>query len=147
VSLLSESDRQQVRELLNGLARSVRLRLFTQTFGCETCLDARRVLDEFADLSSKISVDESNLVLDGDRARAAGVDRAPTTAVLAVDDEGNERDYGVRFVGLTAGYEFSSLLDAILLVSSGVSGLTDQSRAMLATVTEPVRIQVFVTPT
>jgi alkyl hydroperoxide reductase subunit AhpF len=147
MSLLSEPDRQQLRSMFEDLTRPVRLLLFTQTFGCETCGDAHRILEEVAELSPAISVEESNLVLDQDRARAYGVERAPTIAVVAVDEEGAERDYGIRFVGLTAGYEFSSLVDAILLVSRGESQLGEASRALLATVTEPVTIQVFVTPT
>jgi alkyl hydroperoxide reductase subunit AhpF len=147
MSLLSDRDRQQVREMLAGLTRPVRLVFFTQTFGCDTCDDARRVLDELAELSPQLSIEESNLVLDRSRADAFGVDRAPTTALVAVNEDGTEQDYGVRFVGLIAGYEFSSVIDAILLVSSGDSQLSDESRALLAQVTEPVRLQVFVTPT
>lgn len=145
--LLSDSDRAQVRQMLEEVARPVRLVLFTQTFGCETCNDAHRLLQELAELSPKLTVEECNLVLDKDRAAALGVDRAPTTAVIALDPDGAERDYGVRFVGLTAGYEFSSLIDAILTVSAGKSGLAEGSRALLAGLTEPVSMQVFVTPT
>jgi alkyl hydroperoxide reductase subunit AhpF len=147
MSLLSEPDRQQIREMFADLRRPVRLVLFTQTLGCETCDDARRVLTELAELDARVSVVEHNLVLDLDRVQQFGVDRAPTTAVVAVEEDGTEQDYGVRFVGLTAGYEFSALIDAILLVSAGSSQLLDDSRALLAAVTEPVRIQVFVTPT
>lgn len=145
--LLSDADRAQVQTLLSELTRPVRLLLFTQTFGCETCDDAHRLLKELADLSPQLTVEECNLVLDKDRAAAFGVERAPTTVVLAVDADGVEHDYGVRFVGLTAGYEFSSLIDAILLVSAGESRLGDTSRALLASVNQPVTIQVFVTPT
>ena len=130
-----------------GLTRPVRLVFFTQTLGCETCADARRILDEVADLSPLLSVEECNLVLDKERAAQFGVDRAPTTALVVVEADGAEHDYGIRFVGLTAGYEFSSLVDAVLLVSRGESQLSDESRALLAAVTEPVRVQVFVTPT
>ena len=147
MSLLSEADRAQLRDMFHELTRPVRLVLFTQTFGCETCADALRILQELTELSPKISVVECNLVLEPERAAAFGVTVAPTTAVVAVDEDGTERDYGVRFVGLTAGYEFTSLIEAIQLVSDGTSGLTEASRALLAAVTEPVAIQVFVTPT
>jgi alkyl hydroperoxide reductase subunit AhpF len=147
MSLLSDADRQELTTLFAGLSRPVRVVLFTQTFGCETCTDARRILDELAGLTSAMTVEECNLVLDRDRAAQYGVDRAPTMVIVAVDEDGTERDYGVRFVGLTAGYEFSSLIDALLLVSSGESQLSEATRALLAQVTEPVHIQVFVTPT
>jgi alkyl hydroperoxide reductase subunit AhpF len=147
MSLLSDSDRQELTALFAGLTRPVRVVLFTQTFGCETCTDARRILDELAELTPKLTIEECNLVLDKDRAAAYGIDRAPAMAVVALDEDGTEHDYGVRFVGLTAGYEFSSLVDAVLLVSSGDSRLSESTRTLLAQVAEPVRIQVFVTPT
>ena len=40
-----------------------------------------------------------------------------------------------------------SLLDAILLVSKGDSGLLEGSRAMLASLASPLTLQLFVTPT
>jgi glutaredoxin-like protein len=145
--ILSDADRQRIGELLAGLSRPVRLLFFTQTFGCETCPDARRIVDQLAELSPKLSVVECNLVLEPDQAARYGVDRAPTVVPLALEADGTERDYGVRLVGLMAGYELISLIDAITLVSSGDSALTAASRALLARVSEPVTIRVFVTPT
>jgi len=49
--------------------------------------------------------------------------------------------------GLPSGYEFGTLIDAILDVSSGQSGLSDATKAALAEVKAPVHIQVFSTPT
>jgi hypothetical protein len=40
-----------------------------------------------------------------------------------------------------------SLVEAIALVASGDSGLSDESRALVATVDQPIDIQVFATPT
>jgi alkyl hydroperoxide reductase subunit AhpF len=65
----------------------------------------------------------------------------PAIAVLGA------RDYGIRFLGIPSGYEFMSLLDAILVASKGESGLSEASRAMLAGLESPVTLQVFVTPT
>src|SRR5262245_58967306 len=128
MSFLSPRDGELVRAQLEGSTRCVRLRFFTQTFGCETCADAARSPSEVVELSSKGSVEECNLVLEPERATAFGVERAPTIAVIAADEEGKEVDYGVRFVGVPSGYEFSSLLDAIQIVSSGDSKLSEASR-------------------
>jgi glutaredoxin-like protein len=146
MSLLSDRDREQLREVFDGLTRPVRLRFFTQTFGCDTCADTGRLLDALVALSPKLSTEECNLVLEPHRAAAAGVDRAPAIAVVALREDLSEVDYGIRFVGLPGGYEFSSLVEAIQLVSSGDSQLTDESRRLLATLLEPVTVQVFVTP-
>ena len=126
---------------LAGLAAPVRLLFFTQTFGCDTCVPARRIVDRIASLSEHVTVDEFNLVLDKDAVQAYGIRRAPAIAVVG------EADTGIRFYGVPEGHELISLVDAILLVASRDSGLSDESRARLAEVDEPLDIQVFVTPT
>ncbi len=70
-----------------------------------------------------------------------GIERVPAVAVVGA------KDTGIRFYGMPAGYEFLSLIDAILLASSGDSGLSEESRTLVADVSEPTNIQVFVTPT
>ena len=126
---------------LADLAAPVRLLFFTQTFGCDTCVPARRIVDRVASLSEHITVDEFNLVLDQDAVQAYGIRRAPAIAVVG------EADTGIRFYGVPEGHELISLVDAVLLVASRDSGLSDESRARLAEVDEPLDIQVFVTPT
>ena len=126
---------------LADLAAPVKLLFFTQTFGCDTCVPARRIVDRVASLSAHIAVEEFNLVLDKDAVAAYGIRRAPAIAVVG------EADTGIRFYGVPEGHELISLVDAILLVASRDSGLNDESRARLAEVDEPLDIQVFVTPT
>ncbi len=140
--LLSENDRRRVKQMLGAMTSPVRLVFFTQSLSCDTCLPARQILDELGALTDKLSIDERNFVLDKDAAAALGVDRVPAIAVMA-----GERDTGIRFVGVPAGYEFSALIDAVVAASTGDSGLSEASRLRLRDVTSPVRIQVVVTPT
>ena len=74
--------------------------------------------------------------------QALGIARTPAIAILA-----GEKDHGVRFYGMPSGYEFGTLVDAILDVSSGDSGLSEPTRTALAQLTRPVHLQVFSTPT
>jgi alkyl hydroperoxide reductase subunit AhpF len=147
MSLLSEAERQRVAEMLVPMTRPVRIVFATQTFGCDTCDDARRIFEEVCDLHERLSMDQLNLVLDSERAAAYGIDVAPAAAIVAIQEDGTEWDPGIRFYGTPSGYEFMSLLEAILIVSGGDSGLSEASREKIAAVTEPLRIQVFVTPT
>jgi alkyl hydroperoxide reductase subunit AhpF len=71
-----------------------------------------------------------------------GIRRTPGVAVM-----GQDKDYGVRFYGLPSGYEFGTLIDAILDVSAGVSQLQDATKQALAGLKSPVHLQVFSTPT
>jgi glutaredoxin-like protein len=54
----------------------------------------------------------------------------------------------MRFLGAPAGYEFMSLVEAVILAGTGESGLTPESKELIAThVQAPLDVQVFVTPT
>ena len=95
----------------------------------------RRMAGSYQDL------DIALLLLDKVKVAEYKVDKVPATAVR------NGKDYGIRFYGLPAGYEFSALLDAIIDVSKGDSGLGPESKEKLGKVTQPVHLEVFVTPT
>jgi glutaredoxin-like protein len=122
----------------------VTLLLFTQTIGApETALIARQVLDELANLNDLIRVEEVNFVLEKDRAAQYGIDHIPAIVLLS-----NDTDTRMRFLGAPAGYEFMSLIEAVILAGTDDSQLDPQSRELIAAnVTAPVDIHVFVTPT
>jgi len=144
MGLLSERDRQTVQSHLAGLAHDVTLLFFTQTIGApETALITRQLMDEVASLSDRVRVEEANLILDKERSAQFGVDRIP--AVVLLRDGADTR---MRFLGAPAGYEFSSLVEAILLAGGEDSGLSEDSKQLLAErPAEPLDIKVFVTPT
>jgi alkyl hydroperoxide reductase subunit AhpF len=118
--------------------------LFTQTFGApESATVARQVLDEVADLNELVTIEEVNFILDKDRAAAFGIEHMPSVAILRGDE-----DTRMRFVGAPAGYEFMSLVEAVIIAGAEGSGLSDASKELIAAhVTAPLDIQVFTTPT
>ncbi len=141
--LLSPQDRQTLTQHLAPITKSVDLLLFTQTFGgTESGLVAKQVLDEVASLHEKISVVEKNFVLDTEDKAKYGVDKAPAVVVL-----GDGQDTRIRMYGANTGYEFVSLVEAVLLAGTGNLELEPESVAALAAVDKPMRIQVFSTPT
>jgi glutaredoxin-like protein len=144
MSLLSDRDRATVQSHLAGLTHDVTLLFFTQTIGApDTVAIARQIVDEVASLSDRVTVEEVNLVLDRERSAGFGVDRIP--AIVLLRDGADTR---MRFLGAPAGYEFSSLVESIVLAGSDDSGLTDHSKRVIAEkATAPVDIKVFVTPT
>jgi len=156
--LLGPADQDRLRAEFSLMARRVHLLFFTQALGCETCLLTRQILDEFPALSDRIVIDEVNFVLDPDRARQYGVDRVPAIAVLYEDEPSTRQplpeagppvleDSRIRFLGMPAGYEFVSLVQAILLAGGRGSELSAASLERLALVDRPVVMQVFTTPT
>lgn len=143
MALLSEQDRQVVRTHLADITHHVTLLLFTQTIGGpETGPIAKQILDELIGLSDRLSIEEVNFVLEKERAAKYGVDKIPAIVVLR-DGE----DTRMRFFGAPAGYEFMSLVEAVILAGGDDSGLTEESKKLLARVEEPINIEVFVTPT
>ena len=127
--------------------RPVRLLFFTQTLGCETCLQTRQILDELPVLSDKITIEEVNFILEPEKATEYEIDRVPAIAVVGQDDAGQERDSKIRFLGTPAGYEFMSLVQAVLLVGGRPSMLSEDSLKLIAAVTTPTKVHVFTTPT
>ena len=144
MSLLSDRDRQTVQSHLAGLTHDVTLLFFTQTIAApETALIARQVVDEVAGLSDRVSVEEVNLILDREKSAQYGIDRIP--AIVLLRDGADTR---MRFLGAPAGYEFSSLIESIILAGTDDSGLTEESKQLIAEkATAPIDIKVFVTPT
>lgn len=92
---------------------------------------------DLARLSGLIRV--QTLHLDHALATTHAVDRSPT--ILIQPDR-----YHIRYVGAPAGEEGRSFIETIMAVSRGDSGMQDLSRQALAALTEPRRVQVFVSP-
>jgi glutaredoxin-like protein len=82
---------------------------------------------------------------DEEIAAEYNIDKIPATVVMKDGD--NPQDYGIRFFGIPSGYEFATLIEDIKMVASGESGLSEETKAQIAEITEPVHLQVFVTPT
>ena len=145
MALLSPQDRETVSRHLSVIVHPVRILFFTQTFGApDSVVVAKQVIDEVVSLSDTISLEEVNFVLDKERAAAYGVMDIPAIALLRNNDE----DTRMRFLGAPAGYEFMSLIEAIILAGTDDSGLTPASKELIASkVTAPLDLQVFVTPT
>ena len=147
MALLSPADQDKLRESFAEMTHPVRLLFFTQTLDCETCPQTRQILDELPALSDKVVVEDVNFVLEKDTARQYGIDRVPAIAVLGQDEAGRPHDSRIRFLGAPAGYEFISLVQAILLVGGRESILTQENRQRVAAIDKPVTMKVFTTPT
>jgi alkyl hydroperoxide reductase subunit AhpF len=147
MSLLSPADQEKLRESFDEMTSPVRVLFFTQTFDCEPCMQTRQILDELPPLSDKIAIEEVNFVLEKEKAAHYGIDRVPALALIAQNAAGEARDTRIRFLGTPAGYEFISLVQALLLAGGHASNLSPQNLARVEAVTTPTTIQVFSTPT
>ena len=143
MALLSDADRTTLVQHLAPIGKQVDLLLFTQSIGgSESGPIAKQVLDEIASLHDKITVVEKNFVLDTEDRAKYKVDKSPAIVVLS-----DGADTRMRLYGAPTGYEFVSLVEAVLLAGTGTPELEPETITALAAVTEPLHLQVFTTPT
>jgi len=142
MSILREDLKAKVSRIFTeNLEGEVKIRYFTQEFECEFCKETRALLEELATLSQKIRLEVYDFVADAEKAKEFGVDKIPATII-----SGRE-EYKIRYFGIPSGYEFSSLIEDIVDVSKGRSRLPAHLVSKVRSISKPLHIQVFVTPT
>jgi glutaredoxin-like protein len=141
MALIGDKDRKAIQDRLKELVNPVKIINFTQELECQYCRETRMFLEEISSLSDKISLLVYNFITDKAVAEQYKIDKIPATIIMG------EKDYGIRYFGIPAGYEFASLLEDIIMVSRRDSGLSEKTREKLKTVKESLHFQVFVTPT
>jgi alkyl hydroperoxide reductase subunit AhpF len=140
--MLTDRDREAVRKEFQRIQGPVTLVVFSQELVAgELCRQNEQLVREVAELDDRIRVEVLNPAIERERAEAYGVDQVPALVVEGA------RDYGIRFFGIPSGYEFSNLIDAIIVASSGEPALSEATKASLSALTGDVSIKVFSTPT
>ncbi|MCB0032549.1 MAG: thioredoxin family protein [Anaerolineales bacterium] len=145
MSLLDNDTRNQLTEMFQSLQKPVKMVVFSQEMECQYCKETREIAEELAALSDKISLEVYDFVADKALADQYGVDKIPATVILEGGESG--KDYGIRYYGIPSGYEFSSLIHDVMMVSEGDPQLSQEMINWLADLKTPVHLQVFVTPT
>jgi glutaredoxin-like protein len=148
MSLLNDPIQKQIRQAFETLTGPVKIVMFTQGDNvpeCDTCADTRQLLEEVAALSDKITLEVHDFARETQLAEHYRIDKIPAVAILSGGP--TPKDYGIRLYGVPAGYEFSTLIEDILMVSQQKSVLSAKTLSELTRLTQPVNIQVFVTPT
>jgi len=154
MALIPEPVRQQLKDRFDTvLTGPVHLTVYTRPgssrlilpagLGCPTCEDARQMAELLRDAApEKITLDVVDVSRDAARAEIDEVADVPTIAVASSSDSSR-----IRFQGLPTGTEFPALIDAVERVSREEHGLSEESVAALAKLTEPAEVMVFATPT
>jgi len=142
LSLLPEDKKELLRnDFKEKLVDPVKIIMFTQEVECRFCSDTRKLAQELATLSDKITTEVYDFMADGAKAKELGIEKIPALAIIG------KKDYGVRIYGIPYGYELQTLIEAVINVSKGTTDLTDKTKKILNDVKSPVHIQVFVTLT
>lgn len=144
--LLNEQIRKQIKGVFQGLQNDVEIVLFTSEKNCDFCKETRQLLEEVISLSDKLGITVYDLDKDTVEAEQYKINKAPGFSIMAKVGE-DLVDYGIRFYGIPSGHEFTSLINDLTLVASRQSMLSPETVEFLKSLTEPVNLQVFVTPT
>jgi glutaredoxin-like protein len=145
MSILNDDIKQQVRDEFSNLTNPVKLVMFTQEMECQYCSETRSLIEEVGELSDKISVEVYDQIADKEVAEQYNIDKIPAVAIVA--DGEDTKDYGIRLYGIPSGYEFSTLIGDIVMVSQRESGLDSATKQYIQELETPLHLQVFVTPT
>ncbi len=140
--LLKDSDQQLLRnEFAQRLVSPVKILFFTQAGDCAFCQPTEQVLNELPPLSDKLTVEKIDFAVDQETAKRYGIDQIPAIALIG------QKDYGVRFYGIPAGFEFTALVADIIDVSRDETPFSPEAREKIRAIAKPVHIQVFISPT
>ena len=147
-SMLDDKIKNQIRDLFADLQHPLEILFFgsQDKARCQYCQETKQLLEEVSGLSDLISLSVYDIVEDAALAGQYKVDATPEF-VLAGRDGDQILDYGIRYKGIPAGHEFTSLVNDLVMVSRRDSNLSEETRQFLSELTTPVHLQVFVTPT
>ncbi len=144
--VLNDSIVNQIKEFFAELKEPVQILFFGSKENCDYCDDTRQLLEDLAGTSDKLSLSIHDLQDNKDAATKYNVDKAPAIVIAAKDGD-QISDLGIQFAGIPSGHEFSTLINDIVIASKRDSGLSGKTREFLKNITQPLLLQVFVTPT
>jgi alkyl hydroperoxide reductase subunit AhpF len=146
-NLLNDETDKQIKKIFESqLIHHVEIIFFSKRVGCHACEEIQQLLEEITSTSSKLHFSTYDLNEDSQQAQRFHVEVAPALVIAGREGE-DVLDFGIRFAGIPSGYEFSSLIHDIIMVSKRDSGLRPEIRQGLNHLSNPVHLKVFVTPT
>jgi glutaredoxin-like protein len=141
-------DQETIRELFEEeLTGPVKLEFFTQKPSpvfvpgrdeCRFCADVQQMLEELTHLSAKISLRVHEWNPNEETAARYGIQRVPATVLRGVLNR------PIVYYGLPAGQQFTVLIEAIVAISAGATGLPAKLRQKIKRVKRELPVEVYV---
>ncbi|HDH07109.1 MAG TPA: glutaredoxin [Thermoproteales archaeon] len=139
--LLDEATRKEVRMILANMKGEVILKFIKPKGECKYCDLEEEILEIISSLAPENKIKLKKVSFD-EASKKYNVDLAPALLIHSP-----EKEYGVRFFGIPAGYEFGALIEDIVDVSRDRVEVDEETQQIIKIVDKPVRIKIFVTPT
>lgn len=144
--ILNDDVLNQVKDIFKQLTNEVKVILFVSKADDEVSGIAKQLLTEVSSVSELIDLEVLDVDTDAALAKQYKVEGKVPSIIIAAKDGSVITDYGIRFLGIPSGHEFGTLIQDLILVSSRESGLSNETKAYVKSLTEPVHFEVFVTP-
>jgi len=144
--VLNEQITKQIEEAFAEVQEPVQVLFFGSKKNCDYCNETQQLLEEVTSLNEKLELSVYDVQDNADVASQFNVTNTPGI-VIAAKDNAEVTNLGIQFSGIPSGHEFSTLINDIIIVSKRESGLDENTREFLKNLTEPLHLQVFVTPT
>lgn len=137
--LIPADNLPELEKFFKGMREPVDLMLFTDPATNTPYNDfVTRLCHELSEIATKLTLTVHPV--DSEQARARGVAFSPTL-LLAPDR------YDIRYLGAPVGEESRTLVETIMRISTGQSGLSEASRQRLHDLADKRQVQIFVSPT
>lgn len=143
MALLNEQIRGEIHSALGTLPRPVELVFHPGPAG-EPQEFMRGLLTELTEVVPELHLVEEAAAPTVEPGHDSGM---PVEGPILVVRPAGTSFSGVRFLGVTAGLEFGSLIEAIKDVAGGEPHVEKETQAVLGALAHPVHVQVFTTPT
>ncbi len=138
---LDPQTREYIKKEFSKLQNPVKI-IFFGGDNCQYCHEIKEILNTVKSLApeGKIIMEEHDFEKERELAESLGVDKYPATVLKA----GTKKVY---FYGIMSGYEFGSLVEDIIDLSTDEIQLDPETIKFAEKINRDVRLQVFVTPT
>ncbi len=142
MAIISEKDAADLQAFFKEVLKDPVKMVFFKSISCQLCDDEEQLLKEVAELSDLVELEIKDLDADQDEAKSYKVENAPGLVFLNKDGDFT----GVMYTGAPFGYEFTSVIESIKMISTGDTGLDEKVREEVKAVDQETHIKVFVTP-
>lgn len=156
MALLGDEDTKYLRESFAELAADVTITVVTRersrlivpgasngdaSADDDASAEVKQIVGEVAATSPRLKVEHVDAAADAERAEKLAGTRTPAIVFAGASARGK-----LRYYGLPAGYEMSTLVATLMDIGSGEAMVPPEVADALAKLDGDVHIQVFVTP-
>ncbi len=136
--ILDEGTKEQVKQILSKMTEDVNI-VYVNNENAPLSSQIKELLTELTELNEHLKLKEYKK--DDKEAKVLGLEDSPAVVLMNKNIKGR-----IVYYGIPSGYEFANLLDVLVRASNNDPGLTPKSKEFLDSLTEPIKLNVFVTP-